>query len=252
MTRDEWFLVAKSLIQDQADVDQKIEFLKRVDEKLVASTLGCFICGLSLEVLEKYYSESQVKDSADVREWMFNEIARNALDYDQVNDSLNEVQKQLNAYIELSKENSDLHKLLEGKMQEIENLKNAATSKDEIIRKLQNEKITNDKARTNVFDQQNKNALETNKSHPKDVALIAFAEEVLNNDSFSREQKNFLLSKLENGEPYSDVRILADSKIPIEFMERYFVLIKNHHKNKELKQEKIKGLFKGGKHIWEK
>ena len=78
------------------------------------------------------------------------------------------------------------------------------------------------------------------------LSLEAFKHDVLLNDSYSDEQKDYLLSLLERGENYSDINALAEPSMSVNDMRRLHELMKRHRKPEqslvERIQEKVKGL----------
>ena len=75
--------------------------------------------------------------------------------------------------------------------------------------------------------------------------MEAFKHDVLLNEAYSDEQKDYLLSLLEGGENYSDINALAEPSMSINDMRRLHDLMKRQQMPEKPLVEKIRKKFQG-------
>ena len=173
--------------------------------------------GLQIEEV-KTYIEAEKPNKEDIGGWMLDILNARLQDKDKLHGALVDLQNKVE---EVQKVRDDydicLRDLQKVKL-ENKNLKQSVSAKDQMIKQLQ------EKVKSNVP------TVGTEKNHPSnkgttDLSLEAFKAEVLLNEEFSSQQRDYLFSLVEKGEPYSQVRMIATPNMKLEDMKRFYQLI---------------------------
>lgn len=77
------------------------------------------------------------------------------------------------------------------------------------------------------------------------MSLEAFKHDVLLNDAYSDEKKDYLLSLLERGENYSDINALAEPSMSINDMRRLHELMKRQQTPEKSLVDRIREKLQG-------
>ena len=130
-------------------------------------------------------------------------------------------------------------------------MKQTVTTKDQLIRQLQ-DKIKNvptvgTKETAGEKKDKQVNTVEEQKTSVNKhiLSLEAFKHDVLLNDAYSDEQKDYLLSLLERGENYSDINALAEPSMSTNDMRRLHELMKRQQTPEKPLVDRIRERLQG-------
>lgn len=232
LTKEQALELSKLILADQPEADVKFQFLSdHTDGGIYWSLLRCFIVGMDVQTVAGYL-KGQPKNKAEVDQWMLDELAARLRDRDQVYQALVDLQEKVsNNSVEHEKYENTLRDLNKAKL-DLKNMKQTVTAKDQLIRQLQDKLKNVPTVGTKDPDDEKKDMRENTQEKLKTrdtkqkLSLEAFKHDVLLNEAYSDEQKDYLLSLLEGGEYYSDINALAEPSMSINDMRRLHDLMK--------------------------
>lgn len=224
----------KSLLADLPECEMKYKFItEHTDDGYFWPVLRCFLVGLEIDVVKGYIEKKPNKD--DVGTWMLDVLNARLQDKDELHRALVELQSKVE---EARKERDDYENCLQ-ELQKVKlenkNIKQSMSAKDHMIKQLQ------DKVKSSVPTVGTENS-RPSRSGATDLSLEAFKAEVLLNEEFSPQQRDYLFSLVEKGEPYSQVRMIAAPSMRLEDMKRFYQLI---NKKKEGEKKSFIDIAKG-------
>lgn len=233
LTKEQALEFSKLILADQPEADVKFQFLSdHTDGGIYWSLLRCFIVGMDVQTVAGYLQKGQPKNKAEVDQWMLDELAARLRDRDHED-----------------YENT-LRDLNKAKL-ELKNMKQTVTAKDQLIRQLQDKLKNVPTVGTKDPDGEKKDIQENTQKEQKTrdtkqkLSLEAFKHDVLLNEAYSDEQKDYLLSLLEGGENYSDINALAEPSMSINDMRRLHDLMKRQQMPEKPLVERIREKLQG-------
>lgn len=252
LTKEQALEFSKLILADQPEADVKFQFLSdHTDGGIYWSLLRCFIVGMDVQTVAGYLEKGQPKNKAEVDQWMLDELAARLRDRDQVYQALVDLQEKVsNNSVEHEKYENTLRDLNKAKL-DLKNMKQTVTAKDQLIRQLQDKLKNVSIVGTKDPDGEKKDIQENIQKEQKTrdtkqkLSLEAFKHDVLLNEAYSDEQKDYLLSLLEGGENYSDINALAEPSMSINDMRRLHDLMKRQQMPEKPLVEKIRKKFQG-------
>lgn len=252
LTKEQALEFSKLILADQPEADVKFQFLSdHTDGGIYWSLLRCFIVGMDVQTVAGYLEKGQPKNKAEIDQWMLDELAARLRDRDQVYQALVDLQEKVsNNSVEHEKYENTLRDLNKTKL-DLKNMKQTVTTKDQLIRQLQ-DKIKNvptvgTKETAGEKKDKQVNTVEEQKTSVNKhiLSLEAFKHDVLLNDAYSDEQKDYLLSLLERGENYSDINALAEPSMSTNDMRRLHELMKRQQTPEKPLVDRIRERLQG-------
>lgn len=252
LTKEQALEFSKLILADQPEADVKFQFLSdHTDGGIYWSLLRCFIVGMDVQTVAGYLEKGQPKNKAEIDQWMLDELAARLRDRDHVYQALVDLQDKVsNNSVEHEKYENTLRDLNKAKL-DLKNMKQTVTAKDQLIRQLQDKLKNVPTVGTKDPDDEKKDMRENTQEKLKTrdtkqkLSLEAFKHDVLLNEAYSDEQKDYLLSLLEGGEYYSDINALAEPSMSINDMRRLHDLMKRQQTPEKPLVEKIREKLQG-------
>ena len=248
LTKEQALEFSKLILADQPEADVKFQFLSdHTDGGIYWSLLRCFIVGMDVHTVAGYLEKGQPKNKAEVDQWMLDELAARLRDRDQVYQALVDLQEKVREHEKYENTLRDLNK---AKL-DLKNMKQTVTAKDQLIRQLQDKLKNVPTVGTKDPDGEKKDIQENIQKEQKTrdtkqkLSLEAFKHDVLLNEAYSDEQKDYLLSLLEGGENYSDINALAEPSMSINDMRRLHDLMKRQQTPEKPLVERIREKLQG-------
>lgn len=253
LTKEQALEFSKLILADQPEADVKFQFLsEHTDGGIYWSLLRCFIVGMDVQTVAGYLEKGQPKNKAEVDQWMLDELAARLRDRDNVYQALVDLQEKVSHNsVDHEEYENTLRDLNKAKL-DLKNMKQTVTAKDQLIRQLQ-DKLQNSVPTVGTKDpdgekkdiQENTQKEQKTRDTKQKLSLEAFKHDVLLNEAYSDEQKDYLLSLLEGGENYSDINALAEPSMSINDMRRLHDLMKRQQMPEKPLVEKIRKKFQG-------
>lgn len=252
LTKEQALEFSKLILADQPEADVKFQFLsEHTDGGIYWSLLRCFIVGMDVQTVAGYLQKGQPKNKAEVDQWMLDELAARLRDRDHVYQALVDLQEKVSHHsVDHEDYENTLRDLNKAKL-ELKNMKQTVTAKDQLIRQLQDKLKNVPTVGTKDPDGEKKDIQENTQKEQKTrdtkqkLSLEAFKHDVLLNEAYSDEQKDYLLSLLEGGENYSDINALAEPSMSINDMRRLHDLMKRQQTPEKPLVDRIRERLQG-------